>query len=80
MQDFSQNKNMKTNLKFTFEVGKKVPFLDTKVSIAEGKLVTKLYSKPTDQPLLENSKLSPKVMHQGPCEKGTAESTSILHK
>jgi hypothetical protein len=41
--------NCHPTIKFTYEYGTKdISFLDTKVSIAEGKLVTNLYTKPTD--------------------------------
>ena len=43
MQSFGEEQGMKTDLKFTFEAGKSVPFLDTKVSIKGNKLETSLY-------------------------------------
>jgi hypothetical protein len=53
MQNYSKEANMKTELKYTFETGQEVPFLDSLVSIGvEGLLETKLYSKKTDAHLL----------------------------
>ena len=48
MNSYGERKGLKTDLKFTFEVGKSVPFLDTMVSINGDKLKTTLYSKETD--------------------------------
>jgi hypothetical protein len=56
MQNYSKETRTKTNLKFTFEVGQTVPFLDTLVSIGEsGKQESKLYSKETDLYLRRDS-------------------------
>jgi hypothetical protein len=67
MQNYSKDTGMKTNLKFTFEVGQTVPFLDTQVSIGEsGKLETKLYSKDTDAHLyLRRDSCHPKSCTKG---------------
>ena len=58
---------MKTKLKFTFETGKSVPFLDTKISIgSDGKLKTDLYTKTTDAHLyLRQESCHPKSCTRG---------------
>ena len=47
--EFSKNKNMKSNIQFTYDISaKSVNFLDTTVMLEQnGNLTTKLYSKPT---------------------------------
>lgn len=67
MQKYSQETGMKTKLSFTFEAGKTVPFLDTKVTIGEsGNLETNLYSKETDSHLY----LRKESCHPASCTKG----------
>ena len=51
MQNFGEESNLRTKLKFTFESGQSVPFLDTSVSVDGDKLRTDLFSKPTDAQL-----------------------------
>ena len=53
MQEFSKRKNMNTNLEFTFEAGKSVPFLDTMVYLdnPNNRLKSTLYHKKTDADL-----------------------------
>ena len=58
---------MQTELKFMFEVGKQVHFLDTTVSIqSDGLLKNTLYSKPTDAHLY----LRKDSCHPASCTKG----------
>ena len=57
---------MRTDLKFTFESGKSVPFLDTMVSIHGNGLKTTLYSKETDAHLY----LRESSCHPPSCSKG----------
>ena len=57
---------MKTNLKFTFETGSLVPFLDTWVTVDGNSLRTNLYSKPTDAHLY----LRRDSCHPPSCTKG----------
>ena len=59
-------RGMETELKFTFESGKSVPFLDTLVSINGTSLKTDLYSKPTDAHLY----LRRDSCHPSSCTKG----------
>ena len=66
MQTFAKKHNMKTDLKFTFEVGTSVPFLDTNVSIHGSRLKTSLYSKETDAHLY----LRRDSCHPPSCTKG----------
>ena len=67
IQDFAERKKMKTDLKFTFEIGESVPFLDTVVSLTdEGFLKTDLYSKKTDAHLY----LRKDSCHPPSCTKG----------
>ena len=66
MQQFGESKNMRTNLKFTFETGSSVPFLDTMVSIDGRRLKTTLFSKPTDAHLYLRSD----SCHPPSCTKG----------
>ena len=66
MQGFGERNNMRTKLKFTFETGTSVPFLDTLVSIDGRKLKTTLYSKPTDAHLyLRSDSCHPKACTKG---------------
>ena len=66
MQEFGQRNKLKTKLKFTFETGSSVPFLDTMVSIDGQKLKTTLYSKPTDAHLyLRSDSCHPKSCTKG---------------
>ena len=66
MQNFGQRKSMKTKLKFTFETGSSVPFLDTLVSVDGRRLKTTLYSKPTDAHLyLRSDSCHPKSCTKG---------------
>jgi hypothetical protein len=66
MQEFSKNNKLKTNLQFTFEYGKTVPFLDTSVSLENGGMKTDLYSKITDAHLyLRNNSCHPKNYLKG---------------
>ena len=66
MQKFGERQRMKTKLKFTFETGSSVPFLDTMVSIDGNKLKTALYSKPTDAHLyLRSDSCHPKSCTKG---------------
>ena len=69
MQTFAERKGMKTSLKFTFEYGQSVPFLDTTVSLKEGKIVTDLYCKKTDAHLYLRSD----SCHPKNCIKGLAK-------
>ena len=66
MNTFGGKNSMKTDLKFTFETGKSVPFLDTLVSINGERLKTTLYSKPTDAHLY----LRKSSCHPPSCSKG----------
>ena len=66
MNSFGEKNNMQTDLKFTFEMGKSVPFLDTLVSVNGRKLKTTLYSKPTDAHLY----LRKSSCHPPSCTKG----------
>jgi hypothetical protein len=67
MQTFSARRKMKTDLKFTFEMGNSVPFLDTVVSLSDdGFLRTTLYSKSTDAHLY----LRKDSCHPSSCTKG----------
>ena len=66
MNSFGEKNNMKTDLKFTFETGKSVPFLDTLVSINGDRLKTTLYSKETDAHLY----LRKSSCHPPSCTKG----------
>ena len=66
MNSFGEKNGMKTNLKFTFEMGKSVPFLDTLVSVNGEGLKTTLYSKPTDAHLY----LRKSSCHPPSCTKG----------
>jgi hypothetical protein len=69
MQSFGEVNKMKTSLKFTFEYGKSVPFLDTTVTLKDGKIVTDLFCKSTDAHLyLRNDSCHPKN-----CMKGLAK-------
>ena len=66
MQNFGQKNGMKTKLKFTFETGLSVPFLDTLVSVDGRRLKTTLYSKPTDAHLyLRSDSCHPKSCTKG---------------
>ena len=66
MQSFGERKKLKTKLKFTYETGDSVPFLDTMVSIDGSKLKTTLYSKPTDAHLyLRSDSCHPKSCTKG---------------
>ena len=66
MNNFGEKNSMKTDLKFTFETGKSVPFLDTLVSLNGERLKTTLYSKPTDAHLY----LRKSSCHPPSCTKG----------
>ena len=66
MQSFGEKEGMRTDLKFTFEQGKSVAFLDTMVSLEGDKLKTDLYSKPTDAHLY----LRQNSCHPKSCTKG----------
>jgi hypothetical protein len=69
MQEFGEKNFFKTSLKFTFEYGRKVPFLDTTVSLEDGQVVTDLFCKKTDAHLyLRNDSCHPKN-----CLKGLAK-------
>lgn len=66
MQDFGRKENMKTQLKFTFEIGSEVSFLDTKVKVDKGSIKTDLFSKPTAAHLYLRSD----SCHPVSCKKG----------
>ena len=66
MQDFGEHSKLKTTLKFTFESGQSVPFLDTSVSVEGGGLRTDLFSKETDAHLY----LRRDSCHPPACSKG----------
>ena len=66
MNCFGEKNGMRTDLKFTFESGKSVPFLDTMVSINGNSLKTTLYSKETDAHLY----LRKSSCHPPSCTKG----------
>ena len=66
MQDFGERSKLRTRLKFTFESGQSVPFLDTSVSLEGGGLRTDLFSKPTDAHLY----LRKDSCHPPACSKG----------
>ena len=66
MQKFGERRKLRTKLKFTYETGSSVPFLDTLVSIDGSKLKTTLYSKPTDAHLyLRSDSCHPKSCTKG---------------
>jgi hypothetical protein len=66
MQSFGEVNKMKTSLKFTFEYGKLVPFLDTTVTLKYGKIVSDLFCKSTDAHLcLRNDSCHPKSCMNG---------------
>ena len=74
MQNFTENEKMRTKLKFTFDYGKKVSFLDTQVIIENGGIRTDLYSKPTDAHLYLRSN----SCHPTSCKKGLVKA-EMLH-
>jgi hypothetical protein len=66
IQNYGQRNNMKTQLKFTFEYGKSVPFLDTKVMLKNGRIETDFYAKATDTHLyLQSDSCHPKSCIKG---------------
>ena len=69
MNSFGERNGMTTELKFTFEVGKSVPFLDTMVSVNGDGLKTNLYSKETDAHLY----LRRSSCHPPSCTKGVVK-------
>jgi hypothetical protein len=73
MQEFSKTEKMATNLKFTFEMGKEVSFLDVKVRVDELGLKTDLFSKPTDAHLYLRSD----SCHPSSCKKGLVKGELI---
>ena len=66
MQYFGKECKLRTKLKFTFESGQSVPFLDTSVSVDGEKQRTDLFSKPTDAHLY----LRKDSCHPPACTKG----------
>jgi hypothetical protein len=70
---------MKTDLGFTFEIGKRVSFLDVSAYIGEeGRLETDLYSKPTDAHLyLRSNSCHPKACKRG-LVKGNENSEKVF--
>ena len=73
MQNFTENEKMRTKLKFTFDYGKKVSFLDTQVIIENGGIRTDLYSKPTDAHLYLRSN----SCHPTSCKKGLVKAEML---
>ena len=69
MNNYGEKNGMRTDLKFTFESGKSVPFLDTMVSINGESLKTTLYSKETDAHLY----LRKSSCHPPSCTKGVVK-------
>jgi hypothetical protein len=76
MQEFGERNSYKTSLKFTFEYGRKVPFLDITVSLEDGQVVTDLFYKKTDAHLyLRNDSC-----HLKNCLKGLAKGEFLRMK